>query len=122
VDAIGGEGVPAVDLDRGDFQNVTPMILVEAPVPGERVASPLGVHGISNTFEANVRYAITDVDGLLLREGFTTATAGNGTWGTFEFTEELDAHRPGLGALILWQDDAETGGQRDIYEVPIQIG
>jgi hypothetical protein len=122
VDAIGGEGVPAADLSRDDFQNVTPMILVETPVPGERVVSPLAVSGISNTFEANVRYAITDADGLILRDGFTTATAGNGTWGTFSFTEAFDTSRPGFGAVIVWQDDPESGGQRDVYEVPIQIG
>jgi Sporulation and spore germination/Immunoglobulin-like domain of bacterial spore germination len=122
VDGIGGEGIPAVDLTRDDFQNVTPMILVESPVPGEEISSPSEVSGISNTFEANVRYAITDPDGIILREGFTTATAGNGEWGTFGFTAEYETSRSGLGAVIVWQDDAESGAQRDVYEVPVQIG
>jgi Sporulation and spore germination/Immunoglobulin-like domain of bacterial spore germination len=122
VKAIGGEGIPAANLNRDDFQNVTPMILVESPVPGEEISSPLEVRGISNTFEANVQYAITDPDGMILREGFTTATAGNGEWGTFRFTDQYATTQSGLGAVILWQDDTESGGQRDVYEVPVQIG
>ena len=40
-DGIGGEGVPAEDLTRADFEDVTPLILVESPVPGEAVTSPV---------------------------------------------------------------------------------
>lgn len=122
VDAIGGEGIPATDLTRDDFANVTPFILVESPVPGETVTSPLEVSGIANTFEANVQYSITDPDGLILVDGFTTASAGNGVWGDFSFTEEFAPERAGLGAVIAFQEDAETGAQRDVYEVPVQMG
>ena len=122
VDAIGGEGVPANDLDRSDFTNVTPAVLVESPTPGASVTSPLTVSGISNTFEAGVNYTIADGDGLILVEGSTTATAGNGTYGDFEFTETFENAKPGIGAVIASQDDAKDGGQRDVYEVPVRFG
>ncbi|MCB1028689.1 MAG: GerMN domain-containing protein [Microthrixaceae bacterium] len=122
VDGIGGEGVPGTEVDRGDFTNVTPAVLVESPTPGAEVASPLTVSGISNTFEATVNYSIADGDGLIVDEGFTTATAGNGTWGDFEFTSTFENAKPGLGAVIAFQEDAESGGQRDVYEVPVRFG
>jgi germination protein M len=122
VEFIGGEGIDATDLTRGEMSNVTPFILVESPVPGETVSSPLEVTGIANTFEANVRYTMTDGDGLIVDEGFTTATAGNGTWGDFAFTTTFDVPRAGLGALIVFQESPEDGSQTDVYEVPVNVG
>jgi hypothetical protein len=121
VDAIGGEGIPASDLTRRDFENVTPRILIESPVPGASVSSPLSVSGIANTFERNVRYAVTDPDGLIIAEGFTTGVGETGTWGAFGFTAEFTTTRAGLGAVIVWQDDAATGAQSDVYEVPVRM-
>jgi hypothetical protein len=121
VDAIGGEGIPARGLTRVDFEGVTPLILVESPVPGETVISPITVSGTSNTFEATVNYTITDPDGLILAEGFTTATAGTGTWGTFAFTASFTTARPGMGEVIAFQLSAESGAQTDVYEVPVRM-
>ena len=101
---------------------MTPFILVESPVPGEPVTSPLEVTGIANTFEANVQYTTTDGDGLIVDEGFTTATAGNGTWGDFAFTTTFEVPRAGLGSVIVFQESAEDGSQTDVYEVPVQVG
>lgn len=77
-EGIGGEGVPATNLDRRDAANLTPFVLVEPPTPGEAVSSSLTIAGIANTFEGTVQYTITDPDGLIIGEGFTTATADNG--------------------------------------------
>ena len=122
VDGIGGEGVPGTDVDRNEFANVTPAVLVESPTPGADVASPLVVSGIANTFEANVNYSIADGDGLIVAEGNTTASAGNGTWGNFEFTATFKNAKPGFGEVIAFQEDAKTGGQRDVYDVPVRFG
>lgn len=122
VEAIGGEGIDATDVTRADMSNVTPFILVESPVPGETVTSPLEVTGIANTFEANVQYSMTGGDGLIVDEGFTTATAGNGTWGDFTFTTTFEIPRPGLGAIIVFQESAEDGSRTDAYEVPVRVG
>jgi hypothetical protein len=121
VDGIGGEGVPANDLTRADFEDVTPLILVESPVPGEESSTPLEVSGISNTFEATVIYDLTDAGGQVVDDGFTTATAGTGTWGTFDFSIPLAGAQPGLGTLTLYQEDASDGSRRDGYEVPVRL-
>lgn len=122
VDGIGGEGIPAADLDRKDFENVTPAILVESPVPGQSVTSPLEVSGIANVFEAVVDYSINDPDGLVLKDGFTNASAGTGTWGDFAFTADYTTQRAGLGSVIVWETSMKDGSQRNVYEVPVRMG
>ena len=68
---VGLEAVPVIAVDRSDFEEQTPFILVESPTPGEAVTSPLRVTGLSNTFEATLVYEITGVDGEVVDEGFT---------------------------------------------------
>lgn len=121
VDAIGGEGVPARDLTRADFAEVTPAILVESPYPGEQVTLPVAASGISNTFEANVQYELTGPDGGVLDQGFTTATAGNGTWGDFAFEATGSAASGDVLLLTVFQEDAADGSRRDVYEVPVRL-
>jgi hypothetical protein len=122
VTTIGGEGLMVDGVDRSDFIDVTPLVLVEHPVPNERIASPITVSGISNTFEANVRYTITDPDGLILVDDHTTATSGSGTWGTFSFTAEFTSPRAGLGEIIAFESSAEDGAPINVYEVPVRMG
>ena len=114
-------------LRRDDFPEIRARIMVEEPSPGEEVSDPLVIRGESNTFEGTVRYAVTGGggDGLVLIEGFTTATAGMGTWGTYEIEvdlAELSAdYVPGPGSIILWEDDPRSGEQVDVVEIPIVL-
>lgn len=121
VEAIGGEGVLVDGVDRSSFADVTPAVLVESPVPGQSVASPLVVTGMANTFEATVNYAVTDGDGLIVDEGFTTATAGMGTFGDFTVTSTFAVPTPGLGSVIAFEISARDGSQINVYEVPVQM-
>ena len=120
-EGIGGEGIPAADLDRHDVTDLTPLVLVESPVPGELVRSPLTIEGIANTFEATVQYELTDANGKVLAQGFTTATAGSGEWGTFSATVDFLNDPEDLGAVVAFQQDAQSGGRRDVYEVPVRL-
>lgn len=112
---------------RDDFEDVRPTILIEQPYPGAEVANPLVIRGESNTFEATVRYAITSGggDGLVVTEGFTTATAGNGMWGSFEVVVDLSdfpsGYQPGPGSIIMWEDSARDGTQLGVVEVPVVL-
>lgn len=117
-----GEG-----LTRDSFAEVRASIMIEQPSPGAEVTNPLVIRGESNTFEATVRYAITsgDNDGELMTEGFTTATGGNGTWGTFEVAVDVSdfpsEYQPGLGAIIMWEDSPRDGAPVNLVEVPIVL-
>jgi hypothetical protein len=64
---------------------------------------------MSNTFEATVNYTLTDPSGKSLGEGYTTATAGPGTWGTFAFDVTFVSKRPGLGRLAVYEISPKDG-------------
>lgn len=123
VEAIGGEGIlvdpPVGRLDFAD--NTAPAILLESPAPWQQVASPVRLTGMSNTFEANMLYNIVDPSGRIVAEGFTTATEGSGTWGTFDVQVEFTPEREGVGAIILWEESAADGSQINLVEIPVRM-
>lgn len=107
---------------RADFENLTPAILVESPLPFEDVESPLRVTGTANTFEANFQYELTDTDGLIVDQNFVTATSGTGTRGTFEFTTEpFSVPFDGIGALIVFESSAKDGSRINLVEIPLRM-
>ncbi|MFN3258842.1 MAG: GerMN domain-containing protein [Ilumatobacter sp.] len=114
-------------FSRDDFSNVRPAILIELPTPGVAVTDPFVIRGESNTFEATVRYAITSGggDGIVVAEGFATATNGNGAWGDFEIVVDLGDVSLGdeatSGSIIMWEDSAQDASQLDIVEVPVLL-
>ena len=118
--AIGGEGVMVDGVDRSDFAAVTPSVLVESPVPGQVVSSPLEITGMANTFEATVNYEVSDPTGVV-DQGFTTATAGNGTFGTFAVTSTFEVTGPGAGSVVGFEISARDGSRLHPYEVPVQV-
>lgn len=123
VEAIGGEGV-AVDppVSRDDFtDNVLPLILVESPAPWDTIEPPLRVTGISNTFEATLLFELVDPDGRIIYEGMGTATAGSGTWGTFDVTIDYEVAREGMGSLIVFEESADDGSRVNVTEIPIDM-
>jgi germination protein M len=120
VEGIGGEGVAASELTRGDFADLTPFILVEEPAPGEATPSPLTVRGSANVFEGTVSWNLTDNDGRIIEEGFVTAAMGE--WMPFEFTVDYEVDRPGLGAIILFQESPRDGSPEHVVEIPLELG
>ena len=115
--AIGGESQV-----RADFEEETPSVLVESPLPFEEVTSPIRATGTANTFEANFHYELTDTDGLIVDENFVTATSGTGTRGTFEFTtDEYAVPFDGIGALIVFERSAEDGSKMNVVEIPLRM-
>ncbi len=109
-------------LTRADFEDFTPAILVESPLPFEDVTSPLRVTGTANTFEATFNYELTDTDGLIVDENFVTATSGTGTRGTFEFTTKpYTVPFDGIGALIVFELSAKDGSRINLVEIPLRM-
>ncbi len=123
VDAVGSHGIVVGDgLDRDDFADVRPMILLETPFPGATIQDGFHLTGQSNTFEANVQWTVTDSEGLIVAEGFTTATGGNGTWGTFDEEIDIPDDLTGRGSVIVFDVSAEDGSQADVVEYPVTFG
>jgi len=115
---VAGEG-----LTRDSFAEIRPLILVESPTPGAEVAAEeLTVRGESNTFEATVQWSLAEADRAIVEEGFTTATAGMGTWGGFEFPVDLGPFDGQRMVLVVFESSPEDGSQRNLVEVPISVG
>ncbi len=72
-------------------------------------------------FEATVNYSVNDPDGLVLDQGFTTASAGTGSWGDFTFTSNYTTKRPGLGRVIVWSTSVADGSHQNVYQVPVNM-
>jgi len=101
---------------RADFEEQTPAILVESPLPFEAVTSPVTASGTANTFEATFNYEIVDADGKVVDENFVTATSGTGTRGTFEFTTgDFDS----ISKLVVFEPSAEDGSRTKLVEIPL---
>lgn len=120
VEAIGGEGILVDGVTPEDVQDQWPLIFPSVPTPGQEVSSPLRVAGAANTSESTLAYTLTDPEGLIIAEGSAMATAGTGTWGTFEFEIDFDTDRSGLGALIL-SDPGGGEGQPYLVEIPVRM-
>ena len=107
---------------RADFEDQTPAILVESPLPFAEVTSPVTASGTANTFEATFNYELTDTDGRIVDEGFVTATSGTGTRGTFEFTTKpFTVPFDGIGSLIVFEPSAEDGSRTKLVEIPLRM-
>ena len=121
VTTVGGEGVPvAPPRTRADIEDSLPQILVETPLRGDRVGSPLHVSGSSNTFEATSVIEILDASGRRLARETVTATSGNGERGTFEATISFDQPPSGQRlTLYSYASSAEDG--RPLHEVRIPL-
>jgi Immunoglobulin-like domain of bacterial spore germination/Sporulation and spore germination/Prokaryotic membrane lipoprotein lipid attachment site len=106
---------------RADFEALTPAILVESPLPFDRVPSPLRARGTANTFEANFQYELYAPGGTKIAEDFVTATSGTGTRGTFEFAQPFAVDRSGVGKLVVLERSAADGSRIHVVEIPIQL-
>jgi hypothetical protein len=105
---------------RADFEDVTPAILVESPLPFAGVSAPLRVTGTANTFEATFEYDLTDPEGKVLSHNFVTATSGSGTRGTFDFTIPFEAP-DGIGKLVVYERSAADGSKTHVVEIPLTL-
>jgi hypothetical protein len=118
--------------DLQDIDGRLPAIVVESPYPEETVDETFTVTGTANVFEANVSYRILDGDGFEVEyraldadgnevdPGFTTATSGSGTRGTYSFTVEL-IQETDFVMIEVFQASAEDGRPMDVVQVPVRV-
>jgi germination protein M len=105
---------------RADFEDLTPAILAESPLPFQAVSAPMRVFGTANTFEATFEYELQDPAGKVLSHDVVTATSGSGTRGTFDFTVPFEAPN-GIGKLVLFERSAADGSKTHVVEIPLSL-
>lgn len=124
-------GVDVSDLDRVpsaiSYTNADEnLIVVTSPLPGETISSPITIAGIARGtwyFEATAPVTLVNWDGLIIAEGYVTATEN---WMTEEFVPfegTLEFESPSVyprGALILRNSNASGLPEYDrAVEIPI---
>jgi hypothetical protein len=115
--ALPGAGEP---LTREDFESVTPRILIESPLPGDRVTSPIRLSGTANTFEAGFTVELVQ-NGRKLATMPVTATSGTGVRGTFSDT--LAYTGTGAATLVAYEQNAGEGvPELGRVEIPVELG
>jgi germination protein M len=108
-------------VGRAAFEEQTPAVLVESPLPDESVESGFEVTGTANTFEATFNYELKDASGKVLSKNFVTATSGSGTRGTFKFTVPYELDDPQDGTLVVFELSAEDGSRTHESELPLHL-
>jgi spore germination protein GerM len=123
VEVFSGEGIVLDEpVDRDDYQDLLPVILVAEPGIGARVESPAHVEGIANVFEANVTVEILDASGNVIAQDFTTATCGTGCFGDYALDLAFDVSEEQPGTIVVHDDDAAgTGTPPHIVEIPVTL-
>ena len=122
VTALGGEGVLLQHPQtRADWESFTPAILLESPLPGDSISSPVHVTGTANTFEATFQIRIVDSTGRSLFEHFATATSGTGTRGTFDETVAFTTSNHGNGSLSVYEHSAKDGSEINTVTIPVTL-
>jgi hypothetical protein len=106
---------------RSDFEEQTPAILVESPLPGDPVEPGFEVTGTANTFEATFEYELKDSGGRVLSKDFVTATSGSGTRGTFRFTVPYEVARPEDGSLTVFEISAANGSRTNEVSILLRL-
>lgn len=96
-----------------------PVIWVTSPTPDQKVASPVEVTGSARVFEATVNIRLVDDSGIIIAEGFATASEGAPGRGDFKHSLAFSAASPGKGALEVFWTSPKDGGILDKVSVPV---
>ncbi|MFF4560309.1 GerMN domain-containing protein [Streptomyces sp. NPDC001435] len=122
VSSFGGEGIVLNGpVGRADFEDVSPAVLVESPLIGDGIHSPLRVRGSADTFEAEFRLKLTDASGRTAADVLVRATSGTGTRGTFDVSFPYKAVRSGPGLLTAYYVSPKNGRPVTVDTVPLTV-
>lgn len=121
VAAIGGEGViVSPPVGRADFEAQTPPILIERPLPGDQVSTPLVVTGTANVFEAQFFVDVETASGTLLARRMVHASAGTGNRGRFAVRVPLTTRARSV-VVVAYDRSPRDGSRIDLVRVPVTL-
>jgi germination protein M len=123
VTTFGSEGL-ILDhaVTRSDETSLLPSIFLEDPAVGDSVHSPLQVTGMANTYEATFQVQLVDAAGQAVVDHYVMATAGTGTWGTFDASFPYTTSATGTGKVVAFEISAKDGSHINQVDVPLTVG
>jgi len=116
----GSDGKPVAGTwGRGSFGSLLPAILVESPLIGSKVSSPVTVSGTANVFEATVSLRILDENGDEIARTFTTATCGTGCRGDYSVSVPFTVDHQQRGTIEVFESSARDGSPINLVSIPV---
>jgi Immunoglobulin-like domain of bacterial spore germination/Sporulation and spore germination len=104
---------------RASYQDLLPAILVETPLVGGKVSSPVTVSGTANVFEATVSLRILNENGKELARTFTTATCGTGCRGDYSVSVRFNVDHEQRGTIEVFEASAQDGSPINVVDIPV---
>jgi hypothetical protein len=120
VKVSGGLDLDGPSWTRRMLEQQLPQIVIESPLPGDRVTTPIRVRGTANVFEATVSFEVRNAADAVVMRGFTTATSGTGTRGTF-VTDLAVPNLEGPATIVAFEASAEDGRPLHVVQVPVTV-
>jgi hypothetical protein len=106
---------------RKSFEDQLPAILVESPLIGAKVSSPVTVSGTANVFEATVSLRILDENGNEIARTFTTATCGTGCRGDYSVSVPFSVDHQQPGTIEVFESSAMDGSPINVVAIPVTL-
>jgi hypothetical protein len=98
-----------------------PAIVVESPLPGDELFSPITVRGRADVFEASVSIRILDASGQVLAAINTEASCGSGCRGTFSSPLAFFTPVRQPGTIEVFEVSAQDGSAINVVSIPITL-
>jgi Immunoglobulin-like domain of bacterial spore germination/Sporulation and spore germination len=120
VTMIGGVPVPGPQTPAM-YDGYLPAIIVQNPVIGEQVTSPVTVSGTADVFEATVSVRILDSAGHEIARTFTTATCGTGCRGDYSVPVHYAVPSEEPGTIEVFESSMENGQAIHVQLIPVTL-
>lgn len=109
-------------LGPGDVVGALPAILVESPAVGDTLHGSVHLAGLANVYEAQFQVQLIDGNGKLLVDEPVQATAGSGTWGTFDATFSFSTSTKTTSTLRVYDVSMKDGSPIDEVDLRLVAG
>lgn len=95
-------------------------IVLDSPLSGEEVSSPMLVSGKARVFENTINIRVKNTQGNVLIEELATAHASDaGQFGDFSVNIEFSFGSTKEGTLEVYSISAKDGSEQDLVSIPI---
>lgn len=112
---------PGVRYTRASFADLLPPIVVESPVVGQTVQSPVTISGTADVFEAVVSIKILDENGKVLASTFANASCGTGCRGDYSASVQYTVSHQQSGVVEVYEVSAKDGSAVNVQDIPVTL-
>jgi hypothetical protein len=107
---------------RMDVLGAVPAILLERPAVGDSLHGSVHLSGMADVLEARFNAQLIDGNGKILLDKPVRATAGSGTFGTFDATFSFSSSVTTLGTLRVYDLSMKDGSPIDEVDLRVRAG